>query len=859
MSDVSRLVDVDYAAYLSRHDLVYESPPNMPTHGIPLGDGETGALLWTPPDAIRFELGRNDLWDDGPERPFEPWGHEDEEVASALRAAGQLSIAPGLPILDRLYLNDFELRLDLHHATAQLRSETPLGKVRAEVFMPARAENETAGLLCVDYRDELSEAVSREIALERWGTRVFGHWYRLIRRDPELGLDGTESGMTDGVAWIMQQTRTTRFAVAMLVDGIDTTIERQHSRACVVRTEPVTFAAFRVYLSVVTSAQAKDPVGAAVERVQRGQSEGAATLRERHRRNWAAFWSQSFVNIPNDYAENLWYLNHYVVGSSARGDYPPSFINGIWPPHRDLHPWNHCYHWNQQQITWPCATAGHPELAHGWLHMRRDQLPRMADSARRRFDAEGAWFADVFDRRGWQSEGPPITTPGLQIALDAWRTWRHTGDETFLRDVAWPILREVCRFSLDRGYDGEDGRWHPSIGHPYEHASEYDVRDGLTDIAHIRAAFPKAAEIAERFGEHAFADELRRAVNRMAEPELIPIPDHYLNDDGTLAIGHGGGQRPESDRIIAAGRRVEDDQPVYYRCDMAGIGSDALFPGVNEALVYPSGAIGLADRGTTLFDAMRMTAIAHYCDGFGATNSLGVMGWSVAQIVFARLGMREWLNDSIDRHIRCFQHFPNGMWNYHHAWDESDTNLGTMLPVHDWKDTDPNPRQFPFPQHPHTHFGLEPGAILQTTVNEMLLQSYDGTIRVAPAVPDGWNATFILHGEGGFRVACAVENGRAQRVEITSKRGETCRLVPDWDGDPGEWDVTSVDGRTENTRIDGEALVFDTEPGATYRVSRRGAPWKPVGRFGGERNQTAKSHGGIKNNAPRRIGLPKMW
>ena len=852
MSDTTfgDLLNVDYPAYLSKHDLVYESPPEVPFDGIPLGDGETGALLWTSGDAVRFELGRSDLWDDGPERPFDPWGAEDEEVATALRAAGSLTLNAGLPIFDRFYLDDFQLRLQLFGATARMRTKTPLGSAEMEAFACRAAKRGEPGVLVVDYRDELTEPVSREVSLERWGTRVFGHWYRLVRRDASLGLGGTSSGVDGDVAWLSQETRSGTFAVAMCATGDATSCERVHSREVKLSTPPAESAGVTLFVAVASSEAHGDPVAAASEAVKAARKAGIEALRQRHAARWSDFWRRSFVHLPDEYVENLWYLNHYIMGSSALGHYPPHFINAIWPVNRDTRPWNHLYHWNNEELFWPGAAAGHPELADCWLRMRRAQLEQGAESAKRKFGAPGAWFNDVFDRRGYQTEGPPNITPGLQVALDAFRTWRHIGDEEYLHDVAWPLVRELTEFGISRLEEGDGGVLHTIPSHPYEHAAHYEVRDCLSDIAHLRSLLPRAAEMATAAGDETFAARCRDAAMRLVEPELIPIPDHYLTDDGEFAIGWSKARKPVSESIVSAGRRVDDDIPVYFRANMVGIGSEALFPNMNESLVYPSNAFGLADRGSELFRAMQNTALVHYADGVEGGES-GVMGWSVAQIVFARLGMRDELTDSLDRHVRSHQHFPNGMWNYHYGWDAQTMSFDAADDVYDMENPDD---KFTFPCRAHTHFGLEPGAILQTTVNEMLLQSYDGSIRLAPAVPKEWGGAFVLWAQGGFRVDAEIRSGKLVRAAIISVRGESCRIVPDSTVDTCEgWDILRADGASVDVKREGEALVLNTEADATYRLLRTGETWAAPVPMAGVPNERAKSKEG------RNLGLPRMW
>ena len=833
-------VKVDHEAYLSQHDVVYETPALIGSDGLPLGNGDMGALFWMPTDGPRWELGKCDLWDDGPERPFGSWNKEDEEVATALRSAGSLSIRTGLPALDWMYLSEFHARLELHPARATLRAVTPFSMLEIETWT-----NRDPVCLVVSYRDALEEPLPRRIALERWGSRVFAHWYRTIVRDPRLGLGGTASGADGAHIWIVQQTRSHRFAVAAALDGIDATPAREHHRAARFTTEPLKEAEFRLYVSVVSSEDANDPLAEALRRTDAARAEGAGPLRARHRRWWAGFWEKSFVHLPDAYLENLWYLNHYLMGSGSLGSYPPHFINGIWNWNRDVRAWNHYYHWNQEELNWPVWAAGHPELAYGYLRMRRAALPLAMASAKRRGRA-GAQYSDVFERRGWQDEGVPLFTPGLQVALDMWRYWRHTGDERFLKDVAWPLMREACRFYLDMLEKGDDGRYHLPASHPYEHASGYMVRDCLTDLAHVRTAFPATAAVAERMGRAAFAAKLREVAAKLPEVELIPIPAHYLKEsaDGQVfAAGWSAGKKPTFDRMLCVGRRVDDDRPVYLRADREGIGRDWLFPGSDESLVYPSGAVGLKDRGTELFRAAQNTALANW-DEF--------MGWSVSPIVFARLGMAEHVADALRRHILHFQHFPQGFWNYQGSQDGLATNLAVTANVSDRFD---ELDTFPFPQQPHAHFGLEPGAVVQAAINEMFLQSYDGAIRICPAVPKDWDGAFALWAEGGFRVSAHVEAGRAREVVVESLRGEECRLIPDPDGaPPAGWAVVdAASGKSVPAKAEGDALVFGTEAGHVYRASSGEADRRPKEVFTGARAQHAKQCG------KRWIGIPRKW
>jgi hypothetical protein len=66
-------------------------------------------------------------------------------------------------------------------------------------------------------------------------------------------------------------------------------------------------------------------------------------------------------------------------------------------------------------------------------------------------------------------------------------------------------------------------------------------------------------------------------------------------------------------------------------------------------------------------------------------------------------------------------------------------------------------------------------------IHDMLIQSWGGTIRVFPAVPDAWkDACFSdLRGEGAFLVSAVRKAGKTQWIRVKSLVGEPCRIKTD--------------------------------------------------------------------------------
>jgi hypothetical protein len=146
---------------------------------------------------------------------------------------------------------------------------------------------------------------------------------------------------------------------------------------------------------------------------------------------------------------------------------------------------------------------------------------------------------------------------------------------------------------------------------------------------------------------------------------------------------------------------------------------------------------------------------------------------------------------------------------------------------------------------------LELGGVLMTTINEMLLQSHDGVIRVFPALPPEWReASFQLRAVGAFLVSGEMRGGEVQPVLVESLTGGACRLVNPW----GTGDV-SIRELPDGTPVParGGVIDFDTRPRGRYLIFRPGAETMPRAAAAGGPNAAPKEWRG------RRIGIPKNF
>ena len=127
--------EIAWPGRISQYDLVYKSPPIDPMQGIPLGNGEVGALFWCTDSKIIIEVNKSDLWDDAKPDKLNNWKNEKTDHYTTLRHAGRIIIDFKFPVFNTLYLSDFNARLNLADASLSLDGTSPFGKVNLKAFI----------------------------------------------------------------------------------------------------------------------------------------------------------------------------------------------------------------------------------------------------------------------------------------------------------------------------------------------------------------------------------------------------------------------------------------------------------------------------------------------------------------------------------------------------------------------------------------------------------------------------------------------------------------------------------------------------------------------------------------------------
>jgi alpha-L-fucosidase 2 len=848
---------------VSQHDIVYLSPPDDSMQGLPIGNGDVGALLWTDGRYVHLAVNKVDTWDDGPERPFESWDAKQEENQTALRGCGKITLDFGLPMWDTLYLSDFKGRVSLSDATAKLRAESPFGSAEINAYV-SRPHN----VLVLRTETQMKEPVGQQVTLERFGSRTFGHWYSQVNRDPSLGLSGTVTEIQNGRIILRQQFKTLHFVVAMalVVENQKTPdLKREHSRSARYTLEPSQKTQYTLYLSVVTSENASDPLAEAHARVDAAMAAGEPAVYQHHADDWKNFWLRSFVYLSDSYVANIWHTTLYLASSCSRGSAPPHFCNALWNPTHDYVPWVFFLEWNLQ---WPVLMfhpAGAADLALPYLNYRFKQLPIAQQDAREEFKAEGAFYSDISNGRGYQQTGAHVRVMSIMVAMHFWRHYQFTQDLEFLRTQAWPVMREVAKFMLTQITLGEDGKYHPAPDTAYEGIPI--MRDVITSLAMIRAFFPMVMETVKLINaDDLSTDRLNEILQNLPEYRFEELREgEYVLKDGKKyhSLGLGQGKPVISEKVPVAGFGIDKNQ--WLRTRLGGMHSDCYgVPDAELCLVFPAGLVGIKDKGSDLYNALVTFARFHPtleskpapvkegsmdgADGF-------CMGWCPISIICARLGLKDETIAMIHDHIKTWQMYPQGFGHYG-PYSVFQRDLKDYYRVNSVRDAANPEKTFPFRTWPFRHFDNEAMPIVTTAVNEMLLQSHEGIVRLCPAVPDEMEVAFTLMARGGFKISTEKNKGQIYWVWVESVYGNKLILDNPWPGSKQVYIWSNLENPPQTViPTQAGAIILETQRNKSYLIGSDKnllVNWRETPMIV-ERNEHPKQLG------PAILGKPRMF
>lgn len=770
---------ITWPGRISQYDLVYQSPPVDPLQGIALGNGEVTALIWFETSKLIVVLNKADLWEDASFGSFGNWNKEQEDLNTTQRHAGRLIIGFKYPLFDTLFLKNFSGRLSIADGRATINTASPFGIIQLSFFI-----DQQSGILCIDLNTDFHEDSPIEIALERFGSRTYSHWYAQINGDATIGTSGTTSVADESGLLITQQLNDRNFSTAArLISGQPEGAEyiREHSRRATLQIPKAAHTDLRLCVAVTSPTQDDSRAGAhsLLDAAAQWQPE---TTRTNNSQQWKEKWLRSFMDYGDPYLNHLWHLTMYYAISCQGGSYPGRFNNGLWGWNRDVQNWNFYFHWNQQQLYWPLHAAGHYHLVVPYLNFRFRSLPKAKEDAAKLFNAPGAFIADVTERRGFNSSNESHNhTPIAEMALDFWRHYQYTGDRQFLKEQALPFITEAALFFETLLIKEADGKYHAREGTGYE--GWILLKDGLTELVYADRLFSIALEVHKELGVlHPKNSLWQDIVQHLAPLPVAEVPTEVIsnsNNKTTLVAGFFKGAELPTNKIFAAGWGIKEQKMLSTYSPDAGAKYfgmkllDGIFPSVPSSPVFPSGRLSLSKETgeKALLDIMRTSILVY---------GPGITGWDPVPVVMARLGMKDALQKTLDAFPARWQIYMNG-WGHWGMEGEINKDAEMFFRTNTVTDTRfKDAVKFPLPMWPFRHMSMESMSVMTAAMNEAVLQSCNGVIVIGAAVHNGQHTRYTLHAEGGFVVSAEIKSGKVLWIFIKSIWGTQCRVNNPW-------------------------------------------------------------------------------
>lgn len=694
-----------------QHDLAIKGAIQRWDEAIPLGNGLIGCLMWGDGNPLKLSLDRGDLWD--------------TRVADEA-LADDYTYANLIELVKRTDIDTIRRKYQFNHHTAT-PTKIPAGRIELNWGTKAdEAEfqlrlHDAVGESKLGFGDSECHIQAMMHAVDRIGyvrVRTTARQVDLpqITIVPPPYASSNEEEPQPGSLAILQ------YPAPIIMNKDRWMIYRQQTREAVefaiVLKVLITEEGFDFAFQIATNQDGECWLEDAKESVEQALVHGWESCWHSHSKWWESFWGRSSITLPDKETEKQWYLTNYFLASCSRKGAPPMPLQGVWTADEaTLPPWKGDYHHdlNTQLSYWHYLKANHLEEGESFLDFLWELRPAAKRFAQTFFDAPGICLPSVMGIDGASIGGWVMYCTNLvnQIWLcQAFdHYWQYTGDRGFLENKAYVYFDETAQCILRWLELGEGGYLYlPLSSSPEIHDDTLDA--WLTPNSNNDLAL--LHYLFETLSKMAALLEKKEEAVRWAGIRR-KLPELAVNADNVLMLSSDASLK-ESHRHLSHAMAIYPLNLLNYN------GSE------REKAIIDSTIRNLEVLGKGLWVGFSFAWMANLYarqgNGEAALYQLKLMWENLCSVNGFHLN-----GDYRKRGITAWHYRP---------------------------------------------FTLESNMAAADALQEMLLQNYDGVIRVFPAVPEPWKAKGIafkrLRGGNGSLVSAEWSNGQLQYIQLESEQ-----------------------------------------------------------------------------------------
>ncbi len=549
------------------HRIFFEQPAASWPDALPVGNGRLGAMVFGIPGKERLQLNEETVWMGERRDRNNPQANRTPEVrrlllagkvheAEALAQQVMMGIPDRLPCYQSLgdlwlefedvpaKVNDYRLELDLDAAVVKTRFVHDDVQWTREMFSSAPRN-------AIVVRLECSRPMALTVRLDRPA-----HSQTKAVADDRLVMTGAARPVTEtnDPATQERQAGVAFCAEAKAIADDHGSVRADGDLLRVVHARTVT-----LLITAATDFRERNEAGmsiACARNLQQACALSYADLRAEHVADYRKYAGRADVcfmdgvdplrDMPTDKRvqrvkdggedaglfATYFQFGRYMLISSSRPGTLPANLQGIWNESLDP-PWGSKFtvNINAEMNYWIAETGNLAELHPQLFDLLDNTRSAGAETARKYYNARG--FVVHHNTDIW---GDSIPVDHVQagmwamgaawISLHLWEHYAFSGDTKFLRQRAYPRLREISEFLLDYLTEAPDGSL--VSGPSQSPENKYRLPDGTTaslcmapamDTEIIRAVFDRVAHGSQLLG----VDEYLRGQVQAAAKRLPPF------------------------------------------------------------------------------------------------------------------------------------------------------------------------------------------------------------------------------------------------------------------------------------------------------------------------------------------------